>query len=240
MKRLIITEKEKKRILILHKNLINEQDETSLLSATKKLEEIEKVLKLTPDAVIDRETTDAILEKLNVKKNTDSKKQYACVVNHSHVEIIDYDDSEKLDYQIGDLVFSLDGTYIDLSPNTGEKFTYTCEGDIINSSKHGYIRKDMYPMGSDEYEYFNQQKSSTTPITTQSPPVETPIVATQTPSSETPPSQSTIDTSTMTKREFRAMEREKKQEERKKRREEIKKLRQDFRQQRQNIRRGEK
>ena len=239
MKRFLISEEEKRRILGLHKSYLNEQTEEAPLSlnATQKLEKIQSALKQNPDVIIGPNTTNAIIDKLKGYKPENSKKKYACVVNHNHVQIIDYDDSEKLDYQIGDLVFSMDGTYIDLSPNTSEKFTYSCDNDIINTSKHGYIRKDMYPEGSEEFKMFAQEP--TTQQTTQQTNVQMPQ-STQT-NVEVPQSTQTgQDTTTMTKKEFKKMEKQQARDERERRREEIKKIRQAKREEIRNIRQGNK
>ena len=226
MKRLIISEEEKNHILGLHKNNLlkeNTNPPSQSLTPTQKLEKIQQALSLRTDAIIGKDTTRAIEDKLSGLQKQDGKTKYACVVNHNHVKINDTG-TDKLEYQIGDLVFSLNGTYIDLNPNTGEKFIYSCDGDIINTSKHGYIRKDMYPEGSEEYKEFSQEP--TQQQTKQEVPqqvtqqVQTQKVDTTMGTQKTQMSQPVSDVGTLSRKEERKLKREKEREKRQRKKQE--------------------
>jgi hypothetical protein len=226
MKRLIISEEEKNHILGLHKSKLlkeNTNPPVQSLTPTQKLEKIQQALNLTADAIIGKDTTRAIEDKLSGLQKQDGKTKYACVVNHNHVKINDTG-TDKLEYQIGDLVFSLDGTYIDLNPNTGEKFIYSCDGDIISTSKHAYIRKDMYPVGSEEYKEFSQEP--TQQQTKQEVPqqvtqqVQTQKVDTTMRTQQSQTSQPVSDVGTLSRKEERKLKREKEREERQRKKQE--------------------
>jgi len=230
MKRLIISEEEKNHILGLHKSKLlkeNTNPPVQSLTATQKLEKIQQALSLRTDAIIGKDTTRAIEDKLSRLQKQDGKTKYACVVNHNHVKINDTG-NDKLEYQIGDLVFSLDGTYIDLNPNTGEKFIYSCDGDIISTSKHGYIRKDMYPEGSEEYKEFSQEPTQqqtkqevpqqvTQQVTQQ---VQKPTIDTTMRTQQSQTSQPVSDVGTLSRKEERKLKREKEREERQRKKQE--------------------
>jgi hypothetical protein len=109
MKRLIISEEEKNHILGLHKSKLlkeNTNPPVQSLTPTQKLEKIQQAFNLTADAIIGKDTTRAIEDKLSKLPKQDGKTKYGCVVNHNHVKINDTG-NDKLEYQIGDLVFSM-------------------------------------------------------------------------------------------------------------------------------------
>lgn len=140
MKKLNITESERKQILRQHTTLLKEE-----LSSSDMLKKIQRAIGAKDiDAIIGPDTTAKLL---TILKNGTTEPQktfdFSCVKNHNHREVITYDwRMARPDYQLGDLLFQDDGTYFDLDePNTPLK--YTCSGDMIKTSNHGDIQKEQ-------------------------------------------------------------------------------------------------
>lgn len=156
MRRLIITESEKRNILEQHSSLILEQ------SAADKLQQIQTALGTRGDKVIGPDTTNRIVKALEgVPKTTGD---FTCITNLKNDEMVTITNTkgEKtednvevndmtmkgadgkttggVEIQIGELSFKGDGSYVDLnSPN--KQLTYTCSSGIIQTSNHGSIEK---------------------------------------------------------------------------------------------------
>lgn len=156
MRKLIITESEKRNILRQHGSLILEQ------SAAEKLAQIQTALGTSGDKIIGPDTTKRIVSALQglPKESGD----FTCVTNLKNDEIVTITNSkgEKtednvevidmtmkgadgkttggMEYQIGEILFKPNGTYFDLNqPNTPIK--YTCSAGVIQTSNHGNIEK---------------------------------------------------------------------------------------------------
>lgn len=151
MKRFIISEDEKRRILGLHKSLINEQDSgtSTPLDATQKLEAIQKAFDLNPDVVVGPKTTEAIISKLSKNVINPEETTYNCVISHPYMTKVEMGRNMKPEYEYGDLRFKLDGTYID-SKQPQKRFNYICAEDndgnytIIMTNGHGNINKEQH------------------------------------------------------------------------------------------------
>jgi hypothetical protein len=128
MKKLIITESERRNILKSHGSIILEQ------SATDKLKAIQSALGTTGDAIIGPDTTKRIVDTL---KSSPTKSDFTCVTNNPNKKSVAFDD-EKVGYQIGEFVFDKLGNYYDVK-DSATKNTYTCSGTTIQTSKHGNI-----------------------------------------------------------------------------------------------------
>lgn len=151
MKRFIISEDEKRRILGLHKSLLNEQDSgtSTPLDATQKLEAIQKAFQLNPDVVIGPKTTEAIISKIGKSASKPEETTYNCVTSHPYMTKVEMGRNMKPEYEYGDLRFRLDGTYSD-SKQPSKKFSYICAEDadgnytIIMTNDHKQISKDQH------------------------------------------------------------------------------------------------
>ena len=153
MKKLIITEDEKRRILGLHKSLLREDTANPIgqpyLDATQKLEVIQKACELNPDVIIGPQTTNAIVNKLKKGEGKPSETTYDCVTSNVYMTKVEMGGNMKPEYEYGDLRFKLDGTYVD-SKEPSVKYTYTCSVDsegkftIISTLGHGDISKDQH------------------------------------------------------------------------------------------------
>jgi len=155
MRKLIITESEKKYILQLHKPIILKEN------AGEKLALIQTALGTAPDKIIGPKTTSKIVSALGT---AGIKADYTCVTSLTNGEIMTItntnnqmfeEDVEVIDmtmkgadgkttggveYQIGEILFKPDGTYYDLNkPNVPLK--YTCSSTTIQTSNNGNIEK---------------------------------------------------------------------------------------------------
>ena len=156
MRKLIITESEKRNILRQHSSLILEQ------SAAEKLAQIQTALGTRGDKVIGPDTTNRIVKSLEgVPKTTGD---FTCITNLKNDEMVaitntkgektednvevndmtmkgaDGKTTGGMEYQIGELSFKGDGTYVDLN-NPNKQLTYTCSSGVIQTSNHGNIEK---------------------------------------------------------------------------------------------------
>jgi hypothetical protein len=165
MRKLIISESERKNILRQHGSLILEQ------SASEKLRLIQIALGAEGDKVIGPDTTKKIVSTLQSAPKTSG--DFGCVANlkndevvtiinqkgektENKVEVIDMTmkgadgkTTGGMEYQIGEILFKPNGTYFDLNqPNTPLK--YTCSGTTIQTSNHGNIEKGSQKVDNTE------------------------------------------------------------------------------------------
>jgi hypothetical protein len=131
MRRLIITESEKRNILRQHSSLILEQ------SAAEKLQQIQTALGTSGDKVIGPDTTNRIVKALDGLPKKTTTSEFSCVTNHPSKKRVAYDD-EKSGFQIGELVFDKTGNYYDVKDES-KKYTYKCDGTTIETSNNGKI-----------------------------------------------------------------------------------------------------
>ena len=182
MKKITITESEKREILGLHKSKINEE-----LSTFEMLQKIQTAVGANPDGVIGPDTSKKIVSKL---KELGTAKDYTCITNLQNGMFVIITDTgntktEKVveinqridgsnEYQIGDLVFQKNGTYEDLtkiSTDTSKRniFTYSCDIDKIVTSNHGTIEKGELPKPETKVEVKPEVKVEPKLDTTQRP-----------------------------------------------------------------------
>lgn len=131
MRRLIITESEKRNILRQHSSLILEQ------SAAEKLQQIQTALGTSGDKVIGPDTTNRIVKALEGLPKKTTTSEFGCVTNHPSKKRVAYDD-EKSGFQIGELVFDKSGNYYEVKDES-KKYTYKCSGTTIETSNNGKI-----------------------------------------------------------------------------------------------------
>lgn len=159
MKRLIISESERKDILRKHGTVIYEQ------TADEKLRQIQQALGTSGDKVIGPDTTKKIVDALK----SVPKEDFGCVSNLKNEDKITYVNKKEtfevevidmtmtgsdgkptggMEYQIDDILFKPNGTYFDLNqPNTPLK--YNCNGTTIQTSNHGNFEKVNPEVSSD-------------------------------------------------------------------------------------------
>lgn len=180
MKKLIITESERRQILGLHKSRINEE-----LSTFEMIQKIQSAVGTNPDGIIGPDTSKKIVSKL---KELGTAKDYSCITNLQNGTFVIMTDTnntktEKVvevnqridgsnEYQIGDLVFQKNGTYEDLtkiSTDTSQKniFTYSCDTNKIVTSNHGTIEKGELPKPEKKVDVQPEVKPETKTDTTQ-------------------------------------------------------------------------
>jgi hypothetical protein len=145
MKRVIISESDRKNILRAHGILKEEES----LTPAQMLQKIQGAVgaKLQ-DAIIGPDTASKIADALkDVPNETVTKFDFSCVKGNTNKKTLsDFDDeTEKAifkGYQIGNLVFDKVGTYYDIKdPNT--KYKYSCVGTTISTEKHENIKQDQ-------------------------------------------------------------------------------------------------
>jgi hypothetical protein len=142
MKKIIITENERNNILKIYGILLEQEN----LTPAQMLDKIQISVGTNNDLKIGPDTTSKIVSAL---KDIPTKKfDYSCVVNHPNVEVVERIDGTN-EYQIGDLLFQRNGTYFDLNePN--KPLTYTCNGNIIQTSNHKDITSETKKDNSEE------------------------------------------------------------------------------------------
>ena len=135
MKRIIITESERKNILKSH-GVILEQTAAEMLAA------IQTAINTNPDKKIGPDTTSKLVSALQGVSTT-SGFDWTCVKSNKNKKPITVFDDTKEEtvfkgYQIGDLVFEKSGNYYE-SNNESTKFKYSCDGNMIVTDNHGKI-----------------------------------------------------------------------------------------------------
>jgi hypothetical protein len=148
MRKLIISESEKRNILKVH-GIIKEQDEN--LSAAEMLAKIQTKLGTSDDRIIGPKTTEAIV---NVLQGT-SSFDFSCVTNHPNKKRVAYDD-DTTGFQIGDLVFDKKGNYYNVKDET-KKYTYKCSGTTIQTSNDKDITSETKKDNTEEIKKFITQ-----------------------------------------------------------------------------------
>jgi hypothetical protein len=117
MRKLIISESEKRNILKVH-GVIKEQDEN--LTAAEMLAKIQSKLGTSGDRIIGPKTTDAIV---NVLQGT-SSFDFSCIKNGDRVW---FDSNNSNGYKLGDYIYDQNGNYYNVN-NKNEIKKYTCQG----------------------------------------------------------------------------------------------------------------
>jgi|688.fasta_scaffold09795_5 hypothetical protein len=231
MKRLLITEEEKNRILSLHKKTIVEQDTKTPpkeIDVNEKFKQIEIALQLQPDLLVDLVTKDALVKQLNTIRKTEGERNFECVSKQFYITKITSAKGMDTEYQWSNLRFKLDGTYYDVN-NPKDIKSYYCKADsegkntIISTTEHNDILKDEYPKERKTTEIeVSQQTQNVEPQqktdTTQKPSEPANVDTTQIDTTLQRPSQ---EVGTLSRREQRQKEREERRLERQRRKAEI-------------------
>jgi len=235
MKRLLITEEERNRILSLHKKTIVEQDTKTLpkeIDVNEKFKQIEIALQLQPDLLVDLVTKDALVKQLNTIKKTESERNFECVSKQVFMTKITSAKGMDTEYQWSNLRFKLDGTYYDIN-NPKDVKSYFCKADsegkntIISTTEHSDILKDEYPKERKIEVEVGKETTPTEPqkpIDTTSKPVEPGKVDTtqiDTTQIDTTLQRKPQEVGTLSRKEQRQKEREERRLERQRRRAEI-------------------
>ena len=131
MRKLIISESEKRNILKVH-GVIKEQNEN--LSAADMLEKIQTKLGTSGDRIIGPKTTEAIVNALQGTSSFD----FSCVSNYPGVKKVWDEVSDSQGYQIGNNIFDKLGNYYNLS-NKDKKYKYICQDGKPVASQYSDI-----------------------------------------------------------------------------------------------------
>jgi len=145
MRRIIITESERKNILRSHGVILEE------LSLADMLASIQSAVGTTVDKKIGPDTTDKLLKVLaGIPTTTTTKFDFSCVRNNKNTKVLtDFNDETETTvfkgYQIGDFVFDKSGNYYKVNDES-RKGTYTCSGTQIKLNDGtiitGEVKKD--------------------------------------------------------------------------------------------------
>ena len=144
MRRIIITESERKNILRSHGVILE------YLSPAEMLADIQRAVGTNVDKKIGPDTTSKLLTALGgISTTTTTKFDFSCVKSNKNMERkFEYDDNDNpifKGYQIGDFVFDKSGNYYKVGDESNKK-TYTCNGTEIKLNDgtiiSGEVKKD--------------------------------------------------------------------------------------------------